>query len=1548
MVDPTRRWRALGPWLVLAAAMALQPAATGHAKELTAKQKRTYHRLASNVSVANLRRHVETLASFGSRVTGYPGCKQAEEYVYNYLKSIGVSDLHKEPFVTSAPVNVTSSLELLDATHEKMRLYPLWPNSVRTSQIPEAGLSGRLVWGGTGELTELSGQPLEGSIMLFDFRCGSRWLNGPRLGAKAVIFVEPDQPSIRGESEAKYLSVPINIPRFWLPRHDALRVLARLESSPEVKGRLSCDMRWMQPSKETEKAGTLYSGNNIIATIPGRGRLKSQNVVISAYYDSMCIVPEMAPGAESACGIATLLELARIFVKNRPQRTVRLIATSGHFEALTGIREYFGRWHLHDMETGKPATRRAKFLGLIPYTKHYRVRDEIRLWCALDLSSQTSRVGMFYKGYYYNYREDIQRRFSDIARVYRENGELMSDELGYVRDETFADGVNPIAGKPWRTFIPGKIALENEPFTLGGGMGVALVTTDDSRAKVDTPWDLPEYVDFRNLHHQAVFLACEFQEILNDKTMPVDPQPKFSKMTLDGGFAILSGKVVTFNPKEGLIPNHPLPGSLVTVRPGDWSGVAVGRIMKQTFMGVRGDMAQLVQSTGKNKGWFTFYGVPTINAYGGRRPVYVEAYHTDPKTGDIDYAPDLGVNGNKAFSIEVYMTMGTRQCTVVTFPCTSIALFDIVDPQSLRTLPDMYVYDGRTDAEPRSFGYAISRPEFWVSHVEDVAVVFAARPEEWEKQGAQTEVPSTRIKVIMEMGPGAKRLVLLNATRKHPTGTGFLADRNLTLARTPLLVAKDMWTLDESRIQKLRRFRIVDQVLEEMHGRTRDYMRSAEAAWKNQDYARFDGDARAAWGYETAAYPRVQTTQHDVVRGVLFYLILMIPFAFFLERLVFAFPDLRWQILATVGIFTAVFTLFKYIHPAFDILEVTPLVMLLAFIMLTLAALVIFLLFGKFEAQLKALQTKIGGVHRADIGRMSVAMAAFTLGISNMRRRRARTVLTCITLVLLTFTVLSFTSVVSGVRYNDRPSPGKPRYNGLMVRGAVWEPLEESAYRLLNNEFGETRTVVARSWFATSLWDEQSFMRVTSTTSDKQYNVRAAVGLMPEEAKVTRPQTALSAGRWFKPGERFAAVIPSAVAEMLNISPTDVGKAKLHFTGLDLDLVGIVNTRKMRQVKDLDNEPLTPVDFIQMMKLQRAGQQQQQAAGFQEYLHLSPDDVIFIPYWLALDLGAQVESVGIDFTTPKEVEHVLKDLMPRLGFNLYAGLGNRIRRWSSMGSTSITGLADLLIPILIAALIVLNTMLGSVYERVREIGIFSSVGLAPSHIATLFLAEAFVYAIIGAILGYVIGQGTVKLIIHYNLLQGLYLNYSSLSAVASTAVVIGVVLLSTLYPARKASEVATPAVDRRWHVPDPVGDTWEIDMPFAVTGEQAVALNAFMSEWFTAYEEYSIGDFVTQDVQTEERPGAHGREYVIRLMTWLAPFDLGVSQRVELRTVPAAMEDVFEIKLTLWRESGDVSSWKRVNRRFLNTLRKQFLIWRTLRAEDRERYLRAGDKVPAS
>ena len=1517
----------LGGFLLLAVAGSSPCLAALGKKEPTPEQKEWWGKFSKAVSEANLERHVRVLSSFQPRLAGYPGAEQAAEYLADQMRSMGLKDVSsgglepKQPYREAYWVTVPwvwgqPTLEVVEGGKAvaKYPIYPLWPNLVRTSQLPEAGKTYRLIYGGRGELAEFNGEDVADTAALMEFNCGSSWLNAPRLGARAVIFVEPETTT-RGEAEAKFLRIPINIPRFWIGRSDAYQLLALLKVKPKVEVRLDCRMTW-----ERKRAW------NVVAEIPGTDpELSKQTVYLTAYYDSMSIVPQLSPGAESTAGAASLLEIVRVLKQYPPKRTVRVIFNGAHFLGLAGIRNFVAT-HIDDLIEGRPVDERAKFLGFIPYTKTVRKKMNINLFLAFDLSTHAKRVGVFYKGMFYDQREDmdISRQFSDFARTLRENAALMADwgtTQGFSdASGQFADGVNPIYGKPWRTFIFGKIALDNEPITLGGGRGAAFVTTDDARPLVDTPFDTVEEVNFQNLDSQTRFLAATMWDIVTDPKMPVDRDPEFSRMMVSGGFSELSVHALAFDPTRSVVADQVIDGTMV-----------VARMSDSTMMGTRGDLVEIVDKKGEVK----FWGYPTINAYGWRKPSYIEAYHTNAGTGDIDYAPDWGPMGNRNHPrdpSQFFITSGKKDFTIVIFDCVPIAMFDLVDPQSLTTLRYIKVYDGMTDAEPRRYGLTVPHPEPWRGHVEDVALIFAEKGQ--------------RVKVMMGLGGGSVRMLLLNAetiNAQNESGLGYLAEQPMALSHTPLRVTEDMWKLDQTRMEKLQSFRIVNDVVWDLHKRAGELLAKAQAALAVKDYELADANARAAWGYEARAYPAVLSTMNDVVKGVLFYLALMLPFAFFVERLVFAFPNLRMQIIGFVGIFIVICGIFAFIHPAFEITK-NPWIVPLAFIMLALSVLVITLVTMRFEAQLKALQMKVSGVHRADIGRMGVAAAAFSLGISNMRKRRARTVFTCLTLVLLTFTVLSFTSVKTATRYNERKAKGEPRYQGLLVRNAMWEPLEESAYRVLSDEFGRTRAVAPRAWFFTSKTEEQSFIQVTSSAGPDSYDARAVVGLSPEEPQVTRIDEALVAGRWFRKDDVHAAIIPTRMAEQFHISAADVGKVKIYLGGVPYDLIGIMSASRGKRIVDLDQEPLTPVDWIQMQRMARQGQGQQQQSGqnkgFQEYLHLSPDQVVFIPFDTALNLGAEVESVAVSFVTPEEVKTTLRALMPRLGFNLYAGTGNEIRKWSAIGRTSIIGISDLFIPILIAALIVLNTMLGAVYERVREIHIFSSIGLAPNHIAMLFMAESFVYAILGAIFGYLVGQGMAKVITLFNLLPGLYLNYSSVSAVASTSIVIGVVLLSTLYPARKASEVATPAIERRWHVPDPVGDTWDIPLPFAVTGEQATALTRFMVEWFEAYEEYSIGDFVTQDVKTWEEPHEHGTSYVIETMAWVAPFDLGVSQRVQLRTVPTDMEDVFEIQLHLERVSGDVSSWRRVNRRFLNTLRKQFLIWRTLRAEDRDRYLR--------
>ncbi|MCC6445468.1 MAG: FtsX-like permease family protein [Armatimonadetes bacterium] len=1474
-----------------------------------------YPKLYQAVDPQAIRATIQKLSSYPSRVTGYPGSDQAAAYIEAQFKAIGLSEVVRETYQATVPIDRNSELTVGGS---RFRVYALWPNLVRTSQLPPGGLSAPIIYAGDSKLARYNGKAVRDSIVLVDFNSGSEWLNAPRLGAKAVIFIEPDT-TMRGQGEGKFVGIPLSIPRFWISKADAAQVLPSIMGQREVKANLTCDMPW---EKRT--------ASNVAGWIEGTDpKLKNQYIILESYMDSMSVVPALSPGAESACGAAGLLELAKVFKKYPPKRTVLFLATSGHFLGLSGIRNWMETHFDQLRQLGTGEKFKAWLSDRMPSVFHAQKRDpwDIYLFASLDLSSQSRSVGIFYKGVFYDYREDIQSRFSDIARICRENAEKVGNALNFDSKKAFADGVNPVDGKNWRNYLPGKFAFENEPVTMAGGHGVAFTSIDDSRSLVDTPFDTFEHVNIANVTRQTKLLACLMAHILNDPNdpsiinqpkMPIAEPGKFSRMGLQGGFARLQGKIVWFNPKKSFIPNDPVPHGLAIIQSGN-----------KSYMGVRGNMVEMVNE----KGEFVFPGVAPLTAYGWNKPTSLQAYALDSRTGEIVYAPDLGVNGAKAYPLEQQITIGVKDVLLVVFRCVSTSIYDLVDPQGLRTLVQMNVYDGASNGEPRMYGMVLSRPEWYVSYVEDTAVVFS--------EPGRPEAP-TRIKVIMGAGPAATRFVLINSTPKNPEGEGYPVGSGGAIANTSLRVAEDMWNMDEFRINRLAKYRIINEGINKLHADAKRELDLARDSLAKRDYATFDAHARAAWGYESRAYPDVQKTAQDVVRGVLFYMFLMLPFAYFTERLFFGFSDLKRQILVAFGIFGAVFIIFKYVHPAFDI-TMNPLIVLEAFIMLSLSILVIVLVAGKFEEQLKQLNRQISGVHRADIGRMSIAAAAFSLGISNMRKRKARTFLTCTTLILLTFTVLSFTSIVNVMRFNKVPSPGLPRYNGIMLRTAMWEPLQEPAYRLLKDEFGDTRAVAPRAWFFGSSLGEQSFL--TLRRADKAFDAKAAVGLTPDEARVTHPDKALLAGRWFEATDVYAMILPEAIAAGLNIKPEDVGKAKVNFSGVDYTVIGLIANAKFKEIKDLDREPLTPVDFILMQKLTRQGKSMGEA-GFREYTHLEPDNAFFIPYRTIMNLGAEIRSIAIDFVTPEEVKNVLQNLMPRLGLNLYAGTEEegekRIYRYSSIGGTSTRGVETVFIPILIAALIVLNTMLGSVFERVREIHIFSSIGLAPSHVAMLFIAESMVYAIMGAVAGYLLGQLVARVITLLNVLPGLYLNFSSMSAVLSTIVVVATVLLSTVYPARKASEVATPAIDRSWRVPDPVGDEWTITLPFAVTGDQATGLNGFLSEWFQAYEEYSIGDFVTQDVQTSEFDTQYGKAYRISLMAWLAPFDLGVSQQVALETIPTDMEDVYELQLVIHRQSGDISNWKRVNRRFLNTLRKQFLIWRTLKTDERNRYLVAA------
>ena len=629
----------------------------------------------------------------------------------------------------------------------------------------------------------------------------------------------------------------------------------------------------------------------------------------------------------------------------------------------------------------------------------------------------------------------LQLRHEDASTLSQDEIEDIKTLIGLVGlggETNFVNAISASGGKTWQTYIPGKIAFDSEVATLTGKTGIAFATIEDARILTDTPLDTIDRMHVEedgNLHQQVKTLAAVLVQAMRDPKMPTAAK-------VGNFYCNLFGDVVEFDARESALPNKPVPYPILTLRR-----------KHKTMMGVRGDLFTM----GDNKGNFEVAGLAmegrATNRLEGKQEV--EAYLLDPDSGDIVYAPDLGNYGAKLLPNKVPIDTRRRGCRVVVFPCVSTTIYDLVDQRYLRTLRELEVYEAASDSAPEKYGISKPWQQEGVSAAEPIALVYSE--------------PDERIKIGMAYGQIGKRLLLIKATKsgmKNPTlytGEGFVVRENGSIRMTPYVVVRDMWWLDENRSRLYKRFGISSDRLDKLHEFAHEYLEQAELALLQNDYQQALKLARAAWGYESRAYPDVKKTGNDVVSGVMFYLALLIPFAYFMERLLLASPSVNKQIIWTGVIFLTVFFFLSQVHPAFQI-TTTPVIILIAFIVLALTVIVISIIIRKFEEQLEKIKQEGSKVYKADVGRLSASAAAFSLGISNMRKRGGRTILTCATLVILTFTVISFTSVRTFMHPNKTSLPAvTPRYTGMLIRDQYWRPLEEPVLTSVMNDMRKTK-----------------------------------------------------------------------------------------------------------------------------------------------------------------------------------------------------------------------------------------------------------------------------------------------------------------------------------------------------------------------------------------------------------------------------------------------------------------------------------------------------------
>lgn len=1531
------------------------------------------------------RKVVEILAGLDERRTGTKGAEKAARFIKEEFKKTGfpIQGFHSfsMPAITGHKATITSL-----ATGKTHGITPFLGNVISPPFIPLPGMEAHLVYVGKGEIAEFNKKKIANGCVLMDLDSGKNWINALSLGARAVIYLSNGTPD-RYSYEDKMELSPVSFPRFVMERSRAEELFGDPGSfgnaKEELLVRLASDFSWNPVQAE-----------NLYCLVPGTDP-ELEMIVIEGFYDAPAFVPGVSPGADESCSIATLLCLARYLKDHPPRRSILLMATSGHGESLAGMREII--WSLtekkkslramgkkldlvidgsklalldlvnfktHGDPDGKIISRILGHIGedirtrvdlvngelmelrlkdsdkagLIPTLARQRnflkqlswksgksqfslqerklvgelvpgaigrlglsIKDaenqrknldsslalraifdkrKVGLFISLHLSSHGNGIGLFNQGGFYPMKETISSypSYALVDKVFAHAGKTLDNKLKML--DFFKDTLRPNFDRSWESYLFDKPALGGEVSQLAGFMGISLATVSDARILWGTPRDMVSLVDFNNGEIQSRYI--------NEMILLVAAAPGFATgRELKNGFATIHGRANTL--RFGEI----------------FADAPAARSMVLSFQG-EGIHHSMVDETGN------FYIKGVADKKHVLHKVIIEGYRFDPETGKIVLAVDKKQTSKDGYRVKVNRLANTTD--LVMFPCEGTTLVDLLEPRNFDYMTNIELLDGRIDAPLL---------RYWFSRIDTRAStlcsVFLA--------------PGSFLKLTLSDTMVTRKLILTNADPDHPGGKGYFINDYPFITPTQFLGARDMWALLNPRIDNLEDKGINNQKIRDLRTSGNLALEEAESFLSAGLYDSFFAAAATSLALAGRVYQHVESVQKDVLFGVLFYIALFVPFAFCLERFSFGFSNIYKRIIAFLLILIGLIIIIYNVHPAFE-LAYSPVVVILAFFILALSALVAWIIFLRFEEGIKGSRQSAGDV--TEISLVAAFSASFFMGVTNLRRRRLRTILTCTTLIILTFTVMSFTSVKNIRQHSRMLFNNQAPYQGMLIKKLDWNSLPESAVKILGHAFDKPGASAPRAWLEND--DRTRGMAVPVLFKDAGAEAHGVMGLSPLEPGISGFGLNGLHGQWFSENEPYTVMISEAMAKKLHLKHEEVGRAVVKLWSVPFRVIAVFNEKVFDEFKDLDGESLSPVIFPDEL-LQETSEAEmeamesgQEVKTFQSrYRHLGFDRTIIIPQKTLVSMGGQ--SISVVIKKNGDMETVGKKFVDRFGLWLFSGEKAGVFLYSASDTLSYSGIPNILVPILISVFIVLNTMIGSVYERKGEIGIYTSVGMAPLHVSILFIAEALSYAVLSVVLGYLLAQTVAFLFAGTSLLSGITVNYSSLAGVGAMAMVMGVVLVSAIYPSRVAAKIAIPDVEKSWKLSISKGDKMVVDLPFLMRGGDEISAAGCLYDYFYSHREISQDVFTSDELRVvlpiNEEDGLSG--FSLEFRAWVAPFDLGLMQDVVLTFKESATQRGYiAIAMEITRKAGEHNAWFRANRRFVNSIRKKLLVWRSL------------------
>ena len=466
--------------------------------------------------------------------------------------------------------------------------------------------------------------------------------------------------------------------------------------------------------------------------------------------------------------------------------------------------------------------------------------------------------------------------------------------------------------------------------------------------------------------------------------------------------------------------------------------------------------------------------------------------------------------------------------------------------------------------------------------------------------------------------------------------------------------------------------------------------------------------------------------------------------------------------------------------------------------------------------------------------------STFSLATRNLKRRRMRSSLILISILTLVFGFTVFTSFqVKSAVGSGRPSSPYPNEKppaGLMV---VPQPGPSEASGLPSSMVDALKTDPLVSSVAPKTESSPTYMEAQIISENgENITIRGVMGVSGEEGRMNALDAAIIEGHYMDELEK-AILISAKAADRIHVKPGD--KVKFSWvTGSGVPatesfaIAGIFDDQILEQIVDLDGQPIRPYVILD-----------------REKAYLSPDSIAIFNWQELIRLGlGRLTRINVQ-TSSGDIVNIAVKLVSKWRFFVYASDGSEVRLFYYRKDPTLAGGSAIPMLLVLVGLNVLACTLNAVYERRKEIATLSLVGLNPSQISYIFLAEAGLVAFIGSVIGYLFGLGGPRLLLS---LGGPGFLTEKVSWTWSIAVILMAMFVSisaSVIPAIKASTIATPKLPLKWKLDylPATKDTWLLHIPQLVS---QIELKHFFRFIQGQFEEFQLLRTIPEKMEFKE------------------------------------------------------------------------------------------------